>query len=95
MKNETICRRCKVRRATEEHHALITKRMAQGCSKELKAHIDKEINKVQICDFCHRGRGHISRRAARELVLQMYSYSAIEEFFDEADKLVKVKFKRI
>lgn len=92
---ENLCRRCKIRPATEPHHALITKRMAQGCSKELKAHIEKPINIVPICMQCHTGRGHISRRAARELVLEMYSYSAVEEFFDEADRMAKVKFKRI
>lgn len=84
------------RPATEEHHALITKRMAMKCGDELRRHIEKPINKLRTCQKCHTGNGHVSRVKSKEAVLNKgYIEEQIKEFFDTADMMVKVKFKRV
>jgi len=89
------CNVCNERKATEEHHALITRRDAQGCSEALKEYIEQDINKIHICQQCHTGNGHITREKSLEIILKSgYALQQIEDFFDGADKLVKVPFKR-
>lgn len=91
-----ICWLCDKRKATEQHHALITKAMARGCSKELQDHIENVLNKIPVCQRCHTGRGHVSRREIKAVMLRhRVTEKAIECFFDEADKLVKIPFTRI
>lgn len=77
------------------HHALITKKMASKCGKELKQHIETPINKPPICGECHTGKAHVSRKKSLEVILKHHSEKEVEEFFKRADELAVTVFKRI
>ncbi len=71
MSSVKICEKCGKRRATDRHHAIIPRSLFRGCKDGvLRQLVEDDINILYLCQDCHTGSGHISRKESFRIKIE-------------------------
>lgn len=84
------CDICKLREAAHVHHAVITRAQARNAPPEAMKVVESAENKLDLCERCHTGRGHIPRSWSVAAIDAKYGEGTAERVLSEFSKAAKV-----
>ena len=83
-----VCKLCKIRPATQLHHAVINKGKVRN--KKLHKYLDHKCNALEVCDKCHLGADkYEDRRLAYHINANRYGHDVMKEWYDSLPLLIK------
>ena len=86
-----LCKFCKIRPATQLHHAIINK--AKVRNKKFHKFLDVKENAVEVCDLCHRtADSYDIRKSAWDINVRRYGYKRMVNWYAGLPLRVKDKF---
>lgn len=84
------CAICKLREAEHVHHAVITRAQARNAPPEAMKIFDSAENKLDLCERCHTGRGHIPRSRSVAAIDAKFGKGTAERVLEDFSKAAKV-----
>lgn len=84
------CDICKLREAKHIHHAVITRAQARNAPPEAQRIVENAENKLDLCEKCHIGSGHIPRSRSVAAIDAKYGEGTAERLLGEFSKAAKV-----
>lgn len=84
------CDICKLREAQHVHHAVITRAQARNAPAEAMKIVESAENKLDLCERCHTGSGHIPRSKSVAAIDEKYGEGTAERVIVEFSKAAKV-----
>jgi len=84
------CDICKIREAAHVHHAVITRAQARNVPPEAMAIVESVENKLDLCERCHTGSGHIPRSKSVAAIDAKHGEGTAERVLAEFSKAAKV-----
>ncbi len=84
------CDVCKLRNAEHVHHAVITRAQSRNVPLEAIKIVESAENKLDLCEQCHTGSGHIPRSRSVAAIDAKYGEGTAERVLTEFSKAAKV-----
>lgn len=84
------CDICKLREAEHVHHAVITRAQARNAPPEAQRIVESAENKLDLCEKCHTGSGHIPRSRSVAAIDEKYGAGTADRVLAEFSRAAKV-----
>ena len=91
--NSPMCKVCRIRLATDLHHAIISK--AKVRRRKFHKYLDHKYNALELCKTCHKvADGYDTRKMAWDINCKRYTYKNMVNWYASLPLRIKEKFKQ-